>query len=135
MRLSARGRYALQAILEMSKHRVGTVLKVADIASKPQIPPDYLVQVLILLKNAGIVDSVRGKAGGYVLARPPRHISVLEVVEAVEGHSEAEVGVRPVISDALRRASEAGRKVLAETTFHELTANDRETRQEAVYSI
>ena len=135
MRISARCKYALQAILEMSKAPVGTILKVADIASKPHMPPEYLVQVLILLKTAGIVDSVRGKMGGYRLSRPPAQITVAEVLEAVEGGMQSAEGVSAPVVDVLSRADEAAKAVLSETTFEDLRTRELEGKEAVSYII
>ena len=135
MRISARCRYALQAVLEMSKVPAGTVLKVSDIAARPRIPADYLVQVLILLKTAGIVESVRGKQGGYRLAKPAGRITVGEVVEAVGGRSQAVEGLSASFVEVLRRAEEAAKSILEGTSFEDLVRTELEARTAVSYSI
>ena len=135
MRISARGKYALQAILEMSKAPPGAVLKVADIAAGPRIPPEYLVQVLILLKTAGIVESVRGKTGGYRLARRRSQITVADVIEAVEGGIHPVAGLGWTLLDILNRADQAARSVLAATTFEDLCKAELERRETVTYAI
>ena len=120
----------------MSKAPPGSVLKVADIAAGPDIPPDYLVQVLIILKTAGIVESVRGKMGGYRLSRSPRTITVAEVVQAVEGRRlEPAAGLRRVLNDLLTQADQATERVLSETTFEDLCRQEREGKEAMSYSI
>ena len=135
MKISARCKYALQAVLEMSKAPAGTVLKVADIAAKPHIPAEYLVQVLILLKTAGIVESIRGKMGGYRLSRSPARITVADVVEAVEGTGQPAEGIGGAVLEVLSRADEASKSVLDETTFADLLAKELERRQSPSYAI
>jgi Rrf2 family protein len=135
MRISARCKYALLAVLEMSKAPTGSVLKVADIAAGPDIPPDYLVQVLIILKTAGIVESVRGKMGGYRLSRSPKTITVAEVIQAVEGRVEPTVGLRRVLNDLLTQADQAAEAVLSDTTFEDLCRQEREGKEAMSYSI
>ena len=56
-----------------------------DVAEEQGVPPKYLPQILIELKAQGIVRSVRGKAGGYLLARPPAEITLGDVLRAVQG--------------------------------------------------
>ena len=132
---SARCRYALQAILEMSRAPAGAVLKVADIAAKPRIPAEYLVQVFMLLKTAGIVESVRGKEGGYRLSRPPGRITVADVVEAVEAEAHVAGGVSASLIDVLCRADEAAKTVLSEATFEDLVTKELERKEAVTYSI
>lgn len=69
----------------LAKHYDGnTVVKLEDIAQREHISSSFLVQILNELKRSGLVESKRGKAGGYVLARPPAAITLREVVQAVE---------------------------------------------------
>jgi Rrf2 family iron-sulfur cluster assembly transcriptional regulator len=69
----------------LAKHYDGsTVVKLEDIAQRESISSSFLVQILNELKRSDLVDSKRGKAGGYVLARPPAAITLREVVQAVE---------------------------------------------------
>jgi Rrf2 family protein len=83
----------------------GTALRVEDLASGQAVPANYLVQILIELKAQGIAKSVRGKEGGYLLARAPSAITLGDVLRAVHG----EVFDTPALSDPncpleLRRA-------------------------------
>ncbi len=84
LRLSTRTCYALRAMLELSLHHEGRVL-LRGIADSRDLPLKYLEQLAMPLRRAGLVEAQRGSAGGYVLARPPEEISLLEIVEAVEG--------------------------------------------------
>lgn len=90
MKISARGRYALLAVLQLStEHGKGErAVQIQIIADKQHIPARYLVQILLQLNRAGILNSVRGAKGGYVLARPPAEISVGDVIRAIEGPIE-----------------------------------------------
>lgn len=85
MRVSQKLEYACRATVCLAKHYDGsTVVKLEEIAQQEDISASFLVQILNELKRAGVVVSKRGKAGGYVLARPPAAISLAEVVQAVE---------------------------------------------------
>lgn len=119
----------------MSKAPVGSVLKAADIAAKPGIPPEYLVQVFSMLKAAGIVESVRGKRGGYRLAKPPREITVAEVMEAVESLAEPAVDLEPVLEEVLQRAAQAAKAALVGVSFEELRRREQECKEIISYSI
>jgi Rrf2 family protein len=86
MKISAKCDYACRAVFELTlAHPSGELLRISDIAASQNIPPKYLVQILIQLKGAGILSSVRGKSGGYRLAKRPDQISVGDVVKAIEG--------------------------------------------------
>src|SRR5580693_7258781 len=86
MKLSAKSDYAARAVLGLARHySSGESLKVEDLAAEQGIPPNYLVQILIELKSQQIVKSVRGKEGGYLLARPPAQITLADVLRCVHG--------------------------------------------------
>ena len=86
MKVSAKGDYACRALLELAlKHDNGTPVRVSEIAEKQKIPKKYLVQILVMLKSAGLVNSKRGVEGGYLLSRPPSEITLGEVVRIVDG--------------------------------------------------
>ena len=85
MKISSRGEYGLRALLDLARHYGEGPIPCADVATRQQIPPNYLNQLLITLRMAGLVRSVRGAGGGHFLARPPDQITVLEAVLALEG--------------------------------------------------
>lgn len=86
MKISAKGDYACRALLELAlKYEATTPVHVSEIADKQKIPKKYLVQILVMLKSAGLVRSKRGVEGGYMLARPPSEITLGEVVRVVDG--------------------------------------------------
>src|SRR5260370_2854694 len=86
MRGSARGDYAARALLSLSLHaEADGPTSVRDIAERTGLPQPYLEQILLALKGAGLVRSKRGVGGGYVLARPPKEITLGQIVSAVDG--------------------------------------------------
>jgi Rrf2 family protein len=90
MRISAKGEYAIRALLDLAVHHgEGRLVPIQEVARRQGIPQRYLEQVLLLLKRAGLLESKRGSAGGYQLVRPPVAISVGEVLRAVEGRVTA----------------------------------------------
>ena len=106
MKLSVKSDYAARAVLGLARHYpTGEVLRIEQLATGQNIPPNYLVQILIELKAQGIAKSVRGKEGGYLLARAPSEISLGDVLRAAHG----EVFDTPALTDPncppeLRRA-------------------------------
>ena len=85
MKVSTRGDYACRALLSLSLHSEGSPTATRDIAERTCLPQPYLEQILLALKGAGLVISKRGVGGGYLLARPAEHITLSEIVGAVDG--------------------------------------------------
>lgn len=86
MKISAKGEYALSAVLELSRrYQDRRPIHVQEIARRQDIPLPYLVQILLELKRLGLVRSKRGAEGGYYLARPPDEITLGDVVRGIEG--------------------------------------------------
>jgi Rrf2 family protein len=86
MNLSSKTQYACLAMLELAQHySLGEPVQVRRIAERHGIPAQFLVQIFQDLKRAGLVTSVRGAAGGYLLARNPEELSLAELLDVVEG--------------------------------------------------
>jgi Rrf2 family iron-sulfur cluster assembly transcriptional regulator len=86
VKVSTRGDYASRALLSLALHAEESgPTSVRDIAERTGLPQPYLEQILLALKGAGIVRSKRGVGGGYILAREPGHITLGEIVSAVDG--------------------------------------------------
>ena len=85
MRLSTRGRYGTRLMVDLAQHYADGPIPLAAIAKRQDLSAKYLEQLIILLKGAGLIRSVRGRRGGYMLARKPEEISVGEIVETLEG--------------------------------------------------
>src|SRR3984893_17517508 len=85
MRISAKAEYACVAMLELAaNHADAQPVRIKAIADAQGIPPRFLVQILLQLKTAGLVASVRGASGGYQLARAPESISLAAVINAID---------------------------------------------------
>ena len=82
--ISTKGTYGLAAICELSKHKDDSPMQIKEIAQNAKIPQNYLEQLLAKLRRAGIVKSIRGAKGGYILARAPEDIKVLDILIALE---------------------------------------------------
>lgn len=85
MKLSNKGRYAVQAAFDLAYHGEGKAVQIRDLCERQAIPARFLEQVFQDLKKAGVVSSRRGPRGGYQLARPPEQVSLGDVIRAVEG--------------------------------------------------
>lgn len=126
MKLSVKSDYAARAVLGLARHFAsGKAQKADDLAGECGVPSNYLVQILIELKSQQIVRSLRGKEGGYLLARSPEEISMGDVLRCVHGV----VFDSPALNDPqcppeLQRAWETMQQTLDETsngiTFQQL---------------
>lgn len=121
MNLSVRCEYGLRAVLELARrYQSAKPVTVEQIAQARQIPPKFLIHILLQLKRAGLVSSVRGAKGGYMLGRLPEGISLLDIIEVVDGPVLNPLPLRDSGSDDLRPAwQETAKRVrdaLAETS-------------------
>jgi len=85
MKLSSRSRYGFRAILELALAYGKGPVQIKTIAEREDISNKYLEQLIAMLKAAGLVRSVRGPRGGYILARPPQEIRLSELFTTLEG--------------------------------------------------
>lgn len=85
MKLSTKGRYGLRAVLDLAINSKNEAVSLSCIAERQNISISYLEQLIAKLKKAGIVNSIRGSQGGYVLAKDVDKISVGDILRALEG--------------------------------------------------
>ncbi|MGN1167687.1 MAG: RrF2 family transcriptional regulator [Lachnospiraceae bacterium] len=88
MKLSTKGRYGLRAIIDLARYSESDPVSISSIAARQNISERYLEQLVAMLKKAGLVKSIRGASGGYVLAKDMKDISVGDVLRALEGSLE-----------------------------------------------
>ena len=120
--------YALRALLDLAMQAPGRPAQSREIAARQEIPESYLNQLLVILRRAGLVRSIRGAAGGYVLGREPHQLSIADIVTALHGQgflddSQSSSGDAPVawaIRGFYGRLNEAVRRELAGTTLADL---------------
>ena len=144
MKLSARTEYACLALIELAKaDRVGRRLRVRDIAARHNIPSAFLVQILLQLKVAGLVESTRGAHGGYHLARRSSDVSLWDVWVAVEASNASDERGVPVDAGTalgvVRQAWDAifaqQRAVMQEVTLADLVERATRYADEPMYHI
>ena len=139
MKLSAKSDYAARAVLGLARHYAsGTSLRVEDLAVAGGIPPNYLVQILIELKSQQIVKSVRGKDGGYLLARPPGGITMADVLKCVHGQvfdspALGDAQCPPELRAAWKKLQSAVEDAAGQITFQKLLAQGAD--KEKMYYI
>ncbi|MFK0734144.1 MAG: Rrf2 family transcriptional regulator [Gloeotrichia echinulata IR180] len=138
MELSCKSEYAILALLEMAtNYQSGEPQQIRQIAAQQNIPDRYLEQLLATLRRGGIIKSQRGSKGGYLLAREPRKITILEILECLEGldvrPSAQEVNSRTVDSSVIeeiwQEACQAANSVLQKYTLQELCEKRDSLRQ------
>ncbi len=125
MNISSRCEYACRAVVELASHQPSPEPLTAEaIAAHRRIPEKFLVHILLQLKRAGIVRSVRGARGGYTLNRSPEDITLLDVVRAIDGPVLQPLPVRDVgsedISVAWRGVAGEIEAVLKQVTVREI---------------
>jgi Rrf2 family protein len=147
MRISAKGEYAIRAMLDLAQHQGQGLVPIQDVARRQAIPQRYLEQVLLVLKRAGFLASKRGSAGGYHLVRAPADVSVGDVLRVVEGSlTPVEVAGRPIrgprdagrdLVELWEAVADAVAAVIDRTTFEELAerAAVRRAPNRAMYHI
>jgi Rrf2 family protein len=82
--ISTKGVYGLTAMYELSKHQEDSPMQIKDISANANIPQNYLEQLLSKLRRAELVKSIRGARGGYILAKSPDEIKVVDILIALE---------------------------------------------------
>ena len=139
MKLSVKSDYAARAVLSLARHYAnGVAVRVEQLAAEQGIPGNYLVQILIELKAQGIARSLRGKEGGYLLAKPPAEISLGDVLRAVHGavfDSPAlnDPNCPPELRRAWQRLKDTLERAADATTFQKLLEEGSE--KEKMYYI
>ncbi len=140
MRISAEIEYACRALLELALNYPGRQLvQVSAIAKKQDIPIKYLEQILIQLKSIGMVESVRGKQGGYRLAHDPRKIAVGEVMRKIGGPllqmADTAAQKRSVFSAIWKDVESSIDKVLDKINFEDMANKTNSAGGTMLYQI
>ncbi|AFZ24094.1 rrf2 family protein, putative transcriptional regulator [Cylindrospermum stagnale PCC 7417] len=145
MELSNKSEYAILALLELATcYPKGEPLQIREIAALQHIPSRYLEQLLATLRRQGLIKSIRGAKGGYVLAREPGKITLLDALNCMEGLDPVPSSFDPhqhtvegeVIQDVWLEARQAANTVLQKYTLQDLCER-RVTRErrELMYYI
>jgi len=116
MRLTAKSEYGVLAAIDLACNYGDGPVSAREIAERRSIPPRFLEQLFVPLRRAGLVSAVRGAKGGFVLTRTPAEITVLDIVEALEGSLSASVCDSERSSSCGNHASCAAAPVWARAT-------------------
>jgi Rrf2 family protein len=128
--ITSKSPYAVRALAELARTGSAGPVPIGEIARRREIPVQFLEGLFATLRRAGILQSQRGVKGGYSFARPPEDLTVLEVVEALEGRLGADA-VGTVFADAI--AALRGR--LAAVTIAEVAQSEASAAGVAMYYI
>lgn len=85
MKVSARGKYAVKLMLDLAMYQNGEPVKLKDSSRRQGIPVKFLEQIVVLLSRAGLIKSVRGANGGYLLSKSPEQYTMAEILRITEG--------------------------------------------------
>lgn len=139
MQLTLAGEYAIRAMIHLASEPQGRLVSISTISSLWEIPEDFLRKIVAQLSRAGLVKSQRGKMGGLRTARSPEEITILNIIEAVEGPiflNKCLVGPdvcqRSVWCEAhlvWGEAQEKMKEVLSSRSIADLARNSNERRQ------
>ena len=140
MKISQKGLYALQAIMTLARRHDQGAIKIRDIAAESDLPEKFLELILLEMKNARIVDSVRGAKGGYRLRRDPAEIPLSDIIRLIDGPlapmGDAEQLRSLIAKDADHRAlyevflavRDAAAKILENTTIADIVGGGKGKR-------
>ena len=124
--ITSKSPYAVRALSELARRGDAAPVPIGDLARARDIPAHFLEGLFATLRRAGILQSQRGVKGGYSFARPPSEVTILEVVDLLEGELGAEAAASgPIWTEA----ADAARTVLEGTTIADVA--EREARDSA----
>jgi Rrf2 family protein len=127
--ITSKSPYALAALVELQRFGDRRPVPIAELARRRDIPVQFLEQLFATLRKAGVLRSQRGVKGGYLFARPPEEITILELVELLDGPLGA--GSNGVFAEAAL----AAREVLSSSTVAEIAEAEARTAGAPMYHI
>jgi Rrf2 family protein len=127
--ITSKSPYAVAALAELGRSGGADPVPIGELARRREMPVQFLEQLFAALRRAGVVNSQRGVKGGYRFARPPSEITVLEIVELLDGPLGRDSD--GVFADAAR----AARDVLAATTIADVVEHEARAAGTAMYHI
>jgi Rrf2 family protein len=130
--ITSKSPYAIRALAELARSGNAGPVPIGEIARRREIPVQFLEGLFATLRRAGILQSQRGVKGGYSFARPPDELTVLEVVEALEGTLSADA---PHQGEIWVEAIEALRERLAAVTIAEVAQREARSAGAQMYYI
>ena len=130
--ITSKSPYAVSALVELARTGGSAPVPIGEIAKRRNIPVQFLESLFATLRRAGILQSQRGVRGGYTFARPPADVTVLEVVELLEGELGAD---SPQAGPIWDETVDAVKSVLGGATIAELAEREAHAAGAAMYYI
>ncbi|HEY4581073.1 MAG: hypothetical protein A3H49_04225 [Nitrospirae bacterium RIFCSPLOWO2_02_FULL_62_14] len=143
MKVSLKATYGIMAALDLALHNGTAPVQAKTIAKRQAIPLRFLEQVLHAMKNAGLVESVRGAQGGYTLGKKPADVSLADIVEALDGplspgtprgsaarRLRGQLKPDALLADVWERVHQAELSVMGTVTLQELAERQQQLEQE-----
>jgi Rrf2 family transcriptional regulator, cysteine metabolism repressor len=130
--ITSKSPYAVSALVELARTGGSQPVPIGEIAKRRNIPVQFLESLFATLRRAGILQSQRGVRGGYTFARPPAEVTVLEVVELLEGELGAD---SPQAGPIWDETVDAVRAVLGGATIADLAEREARAAGAAMYYI
>jgi Rrf2 family cysteine metabolism transcriptional repressor len=127
--ITSKSPYAVLALAELGRSARSEPVPIGELARKREVPVQFLEQVFAVLRRAGIISSQRGVKGGYRFAREPSSITVLEIVELLDGPLGRDA------QGAFADAAAAARRVLKETTIADVIEREAHEQGVSMYHI
>ena len=142
MKIGSKGDYGLRALIDLAeRYKSGEIAQTKDIAERQAIPKDYLALIMVDLRRAGLVKSVRGAAGGYRLARNPEEITMGEALVKLDGpftlldcttelgFDQCSLSLRCRMRNVWIEANRAVMEILNSTTIASLVTTEQSSHQ------
>jgi Rrf2 family protein len=127
--ITSKSPYAVLALAELAASGGAEPVPISELARRRDVPVQFLEQLFAVLRRAGIISSQRGVKGGYRFAREPASVSVLEVVELLDGPLGRDA------EDIFAEAADAAREVLASTSIADVLERERRAAGASMYHI
>ena len=127
--ITTKSPYAIRALAELARTGGPGPVPIGELARRRDVPVQFLEQLFAVLRRAGVLRSQRGVKGGYAFAREPGEVTVLEVVELLDGRLGAEA------EGIFAEAASAARAVLAKTTISDVVERENQAAGATMYYI
>lgn len=127
--ITTKSPYAIRALAELARTGGAGPVPIGELARRRDVPVQFLEQLFAVLRRAGVLRSQRGVKGGYAFARDPGEVTVLEVVELLDGRLGAEA------EGIFAEAAAAARAVLAKTTINDVLERENQAAGATMYYI
>lgn len=141
MKISSKGEYGLRALFDLAQHYEQSPRRSREIGEAQSVPEDYLNQLLITLRKAGLINSLRGPQGGHILARHPGQITLYEIIRVLEGeitpvaHDVEHKPIDDILNQVWKEIEEETLRILRASTLEDLCERYNQKQSQMMYYI